>query len=69
LLKLLVAAGRTSNKSFQGIQRLVILLGKSPKGAKDNQELDKKTFIWVVSMLSLPKNKRTKSRMLSMNGL
>jgi hypothetical protein len=68
LLKLLVAAGRTSNKSFQGIQRLVILLGKSSKAAKDNQELDKKTFIWVVSMLSLPKNKRTKSRML-MNGL
>jgi hypothetical protein len=68
LLKLLVAAGRTSNKSFQGIQRLVILLGKSPKAAKDNQELDKKTFIRVVSMLSLPKNKRTKSRML-MNGL
>jgi hypothetical protein len=68
LLKLLVAAGRTSNKSFQGIQRLVILLGKSPQGAKDNQELDKKTFIRVVSMLSLPKNKRTKPRML-MNGL
>jgi hypothetical protein len=45
LLKLLVDAGRTSsNRSFPGIQRLVILLGKSPKGASDNQELEKKTF-------------------------
>jgi hypothetical protein len=47
LLKPLVDAGRaSSNRSLPGIQILVILLGKPPKGASDKQELEKGNF-WL----------------------
>jgi hypothetical protein len=40
-----IAAGSaSSNRLFAKIQRLVALLGKPSKGARDNQELDKGNF-------------------------
>ena len=65
MFKPFVAECRASSiliRSFPGIQRLVLLMGKPPKGASDKQELEKGNFWLSAKHAFTPKKQKNQNQ-------